>query len=118
MLPAGTAVTMGQRVNLGYGATSYNVVLGDGKSGYIADEEFLDMDDERSQKRQFAEIPHCARTGRITIGMTREQVSMCWGEPRREVRTDSKSGIRERLVYGSGTVFMLNGVVERVRTLE
>lgn len=116
-LPAGTTVVVNQRIR-SLSFYFYHVTLPNGVSGYIKEDEYYDMDTEAMRARRAAEIPYCARTGRVGIGMTRDQVSFCWGEPRRVIRTDSKSGIRERLIYGRDTVYLLNNVVERVRTLE
>jgi hypothetical protein len=116
-LAAGTTVLTNQRISrLTY--SFFQVTLQNGVSGYIEEDEYFDMDTEALRARRAAEIPYCARTGRVGVGMTRSQVTFCWGQPRRVIRTDSKSGIRERLIYGRDTVYLVNDVVERVRTLE
>lgn len=116
-LPSGTEVAVGQRIQ-SLSHSFYHVVLPNNMSGYIRDDQFLNMDDDRTRALLRARAPSCAKSGDVSVGMTREQVSLCWGEPRRVVRTESRSGVRERLIYRRGTVFMLNDVVDRVRTVE
>lgn len=116
-LLAGSEVIQNQRVSSLY-AAYYHVVHPNGMSGYIREDEFLRMDDDRTRDLLRAKAPSCARSGDVSVGMTRELVALCWGEPRRIVRTESRSGVREKLIYRRGTVFMLNDVVDRVRTVE
>lgn len=116
-LPSGTEVVVNQRIRSAY-YYFYHVVLPNSMSGFIREDQFLRMDNDQSRARLRAKAPSCAQSGDVSVGMTREQVSLCWGEPRRVIRTESRSGVRERLIYGRGTVFMLNDVVDRVRTVE
>ncbi len=116
LLP-GSEVIAGQRIRSAYDYF-YHVVLPNNMSGYIREDQFLKMDDDHTRALLRARAPSCAQSGDVSVGMTRELVSLCWGEPRRIVRTESRSGVRERLIYRRGTVFMLNDVVDRVRTIE
>lgn len=116
LLP-GSEVRVEQRIR-GSHDYFYRVTLPNNTSGYIPEDQFLRMDDDRTRDLLRAKAPSCAKSGVVSVGMTRELVSLCWGEPRRVVRTESRSGVRERLIYRRGTVFMLNDVVDRVRTVE
>lgn len=116
-LPPGTEVVVTQRIRSAY-YYFYHVLLSNNVSGYIREDQFLNMADDRTRDVLRARAPSCAKSGDVSIGMTRELVSLCWGEPRRIVRTESRTGVRERLIYRRGTVFMLNDVVDRVRTVE
>lgn len=61
----------------------------------------------------------CENSGRIWLGMTREQVfSTCLGKPKHINTTITAAGRREQLIYPGGYVYLDNGVVSGIQTLK
>jgi hypothetical protein len=59
----------------------------------------------------------CALLGGVRIGLNAEGVrKSCWGKPARINTTATAAGTREQWVYGSGYVYLTDGLVTAIQT--
>lgn len=63
-------------------------------------------DEEESEKKKLI------NSGRIKLGMTKEEVKQAWGEPRKINRNVGSYGVHEQWVYSSGKyLYFENGIL-------
>lgn len=70
-----------------------------------------------NERREADQKALCARVGGARIGQTAEGVrKSCWGKPARINTTVTAGGTHEQWVYGTGYVYLTNGLVTAVQT--
>lgn len=70
-----------------------------------------------NEQRRADQAALCARVGGVRIGQTAESVrKSCWGKPARVNTTATAGGTHEQWVYGTGYVYLTNGLVTAVQT--
>lgn len=97
-------------------AKQYFVETGDGRTGfvrYISRDQFIDGEASLALKEAVA---LCEAAG-PRIGMSKEVLLYCWGQPAQTNVTTTSNGSLEQLVYGyRGYVYLMDGMVSAVQT--
>lgn len=95
----------------------YRVTAPNNRTGFISDLSPMVMLSAEAKQQKEAEKTDCDRRGGVRIGMTKEQVyTSCWGKPRKVNETVTAGGQHEQWVYGTGYIYLDNGVVRSIQT--
>lgn len=102
------------RKNTGYVEmdVGYAVEEPSGARGYVHSTDPILMSDEAQKKKSDAAANDCKKRGGVSIGMTAAQVyASCWGKPRSVNETITARGKHAQWVYGSGYLYLDDGIV-------